>query len=107
MLFTNPKQFQHHSRPTKLCQKILSHILSFTPNKQIHILKALTALSKFTGLYKDWQQIIESYNLKWSYNNSLESFQNMLYALDTMLKWVSEAIKNIPEIYGNIIIFNT
>ena len=84
-------------------------ILSFRPNKQIHIMKALTALSKFTGQYKIWQQTIDAYNLNWSYSDSLALFHSITSentSLETMLQWVRNSIKK-PETYANIIIFDT
>jgi hypothetical protein len=84
-------------------------LLPFTPNKQIHISKALTALSKFTGCYRQWQQTIEDYNLRMviqRFARIFHSIMNEQTSLNAMIQWVRNSIKKIPEIYANIIIYN-
>jgi hypothetical protein len=58
-------------------------------------MKALTALSKFTGCYNLWQDMIGRYNLRWSYSNSLQLFHDMVNekaSLSVMIEWVRDAI---------------
>ena len=87
-----------------------SEILSLSFHKRIHIMKALTALSKFTGNYHVWQDMINHYNLKWSSGDSLQLFHDMVNektSFSTMLDWVKSTISKLPEPYYNIILFNT
>jgi intergrase/recombinase len=73
-------------------------------------MKTLTALSKFTGHYRLWQDTINRYNLKWSSGDSLQIFHDIVNektSLSTMIDWVKEAISKLPEPYYNIIIYNT
>jgi hypothetical protein len=87
-----------------------SEILPLSFDKRIHIMKALTALSKFTGSYNFWQDIISRYNLKWSSGDSLRLFHDMVSektSLSSMMDWVKDAISKLPEPYYNIILFDT
>jgi hypothetical protein len=87
-----------------------SDIISLSFNKRAHIMKALTALSKFTGDYHIWQDMISHYNLKWSSGDSLQLYQELVSektSLSTMMSWVKDAISILPQRYYNIIIFNT
>lgn len=73
-------------------------------------MKALTALSKFTGQYCLWQDMISRYNLKWSSSNSLQLFHDMVNektSFSTMLDWVKDVVIKLPDQYYNIIVFNT
>ncbi len=44
----------------------IGELLTFSPNKRIHIMKALSSLSKFCGCDDLWKQAIKRYNIKWS-----------------------------------------
>jgi intergrase/recombinase len=73
-------------------------------------MKALTALSKFTGCYSIWQDMIGRYNLKWSCGDSLQLFHDMVNektSLSAMIEWVRDTISKLPEPYYNIIVYNT
>jgi hypothetical protein len=86
-----------------------SEILPLSFNKRIHIMKALTAFSKFTGFYNLWQEMISRYNLKWSSGNSLQVFNDIVNentSFSTMMDWLKGLISKLPESYSNIIIFN-
>jgi intergrase/recombinase len=71
---------------------------------------ALANLSKFYGCYDRWLQIRRQYNLKWtSGNNSIQSLQRFFSAdsgIDSMLKWVREAIKVLPEHMSRLVKYN-
>jgi intergrase/recombinase len=73
-------------------------------------MKALTALSKFTGSYNIWQGMLSRYNLKWSCGDSLQVFHDMVNektSLSAMIEWVRDTISKMPEPYYNIIVYNT
>ena len=73
-------------------------------------MKALTALSKFTGCYHPWQDMIIRYNIKWSSGELFQLFREMVNektSLSSMIEWVRDAISKLPEPYYNIILYNT
>ena len=47
-------------------ENTINELLTFSPNKRLHIMKALSSLSKFSGRHDLWKQIIKKYNLLWS-----------------------------------------
>jgi hypothetical protein len=88
-------------------------ILSLPNEKRIHIMKALSSVSKFTGCYDRLRNIITNYQLKWSNENSLDIFKNIILdhdkSYDSMVEWL-KIIINLPNLkkdYRNILLFRT
>ena len=52
-------------------------------------MKALTALSKFSGCYDSWKNMINKYDLKWSTGDALNVFQHIINETnyDVMISW--------------------
>jgi hypothetical protein len=73
-------------------------------------MKALATLSKFTGCYDVWKDIVERYKLKWSSDDTLYLFHQMTdtrYNIDSMMRWLNETRSALPASYANILVFNT
>ena len=47
----------------------LSSLKTLSTEKQRRVMQSLSALSKFTGCYEQYRQMIKAYGLKWSVNN--------------------------------------
>jgi hypothetical protein len=47
-------------------------------NKRLQVMKSLSVLSKFMGCYDKWKSIKERYQLKWSNENSVDTFKNII-----------------------------
>ncbi len=91
-------------------ENTINELLTFSPNKRLHIMKALSSLSKFSGRHDLWKQIIKKYNLLWSTgDNSLSIFNKIVNetSYSDMLKWLKGVISEIPKPQGNLFIFNT
>lgn len=72
-------------------------------------MKSLAALSKYLGSYNKWKDIIQRYQLKWSGDDSLQTFKNITKAgkdYETMTYWLKNAISRLPEKYGNILLYD-
>ena len=86
-------------------------LLQVPPNKRIHVMKALSALARFTGQYNRWRSIVEQYQLSWSTGTEkLDAFTRFFddtKDLDTMLRWLKEAIKSVRTDYANFFLFCT
>jgi intergrase/recombinase len=88
-------------------------ILSLPNEKRIHIMKALSSLSKFVGCYERWRNIINNYQLKWSNDNTLDIFKNIIVdqdkSYDSMFEWLKNFIHllGINKEYKNILLFAT
>ncbi len=88
----------------------ISDLMTFSPNKRLHIMKALSSLSKFLGYSDVWQLAIKRHNIKWSTgNNSFEVFDKIVNQTNysDMLEWIKKATEVLPASQSNIIIFNT
>jgi hypothetical protein len=74
-----------------------------------HAMEALTALSKYLGLYDRWQQIHKRYSLKWTSGDesvkSLERFFNPNLTLDNICALIGQMIAKTPLQIANIIRF--
>jgi len=82
-----------------LFNKPLSEIAHFNRDKRIHIIKALTALSKFLGVYPQFKQRKQAYGIKWQMPSALEVFNHMLTkSNEDVSAWVKEVALEFPEI---------
>jgi hypothetical protein len=88
-----------------------SNILNqLSPNKRIHIMKALSSLARFTGKTEEWRQIRQQYQLSWSTNREtrcLSKFFDSSKDLDTMIGWLKQALQQLPADYANFLLFCT
>ena len=88
-------------------------ILSLPNEKRIHVMKSLSSLSKFAGCYDKWRNIVSKYQLKWSNDNSLDTFKNIILdqdkSYDSMLEWLKNFfhLSNIKKEYRNVLAFTT
>ncbi len=112
---TNTTVNDRYNYSIKYCKYLfdeskINELLTFSPNKRLHIMKALSSLSKFSGRHDLWKQIIKKYNLLWSTgDNSLSIFNKIVNetSYSDMLKWLKGVISEIPKPQGNLFIFNT
>jgi hypothetical protein len=87
-------------------------LLQISPEKRIHAMKSLAALSRFLGAYDIWLQIRQRYNLKWSVEGqSLRSFE-LLFSdeaktLDKMIQWLRHAMDSLPQPHSDTLLFCT
>ncbi|MDF2769500.1 MAG: hypothetical protein K0S91_2335, partial [Nitrososphaeraceae archaeon] len=75
-------------------------LLILSNDKRIHAMKALAALSKYLGCYDLWKSIIERYQLKWSNEDAVQVFQNIVEAdhdFSSMVKWLKDALTKLPQ----------
>jgi hypothetical protein len=86
-------------------------LLRLSPNKRIHVMKALSALARFTGNQESWLQIRQRYGLQWSTGTEkIDAFTRFFDSskdLDTMLQWLREALQVLPPRYANFYLFCT
>ncbi|MFL6349920.1 MAG: hypothetical protein ACJ72X_16725 [Nitrososphaeraceae archaeon] len=87
-----------------------SELLELNGEKRIHVMKSLAALAKYTGCYDRWQQIRESFQLKWSNSDPLRDFNSIFNDgkdVNQMINWVKKTYTEFAPQYANILIFNT
>jgi intergrase/recombinase len=85
-------------------------LLTLSNDNRIHAMKALATFSKYLGCYDLWKDIVQRYQLKWSTEDAVQTFQNMSNVqedLNSMIKWIKEIHSKLPKSYGNILIYDT
>lgn len=86
-------------------------LMQLSPDKRIHVMKALSNLAKFTGRYDQWLHTRQRYNLKWSTGteklDAFERFFDSTKTLDTMLQWLREVTQALPKPYSDFFVFCT
>jgi hypothetical protein len=86
-------------------------LLQVPPNKRIHIMKALSALARYTGNQDTWRTIRQRYGLQWSTGTEkIDAFTRFFddsKDLDTMMGWLKEALHVLPARYANFFLFCT
>ena len=74
-------------------------------------MKALAALSKYLGYYDKWKNIIQRYQLKWSSEDTFETFNNVMMNNEqnytSMMDWLKNSCSKLSSHYSNILLFNT
>ena len=86
-------------------------LVQLSPNKRIHVMKAISSLARYTGQQDTWRTIRQQYGLQWSTGTEkLDAFTRFFDSskdLDTMLQWLREAIQVLPPNYANFYLFCT
>jgi intergrase/recombinase len=85
-------------------------LLELSKDKRLHAMKALATLSKYVGCYDEWKDIRERHQLKWSDENGLKAFNDIMNCKEnynSMMNWIIDTISKLPVQYGNIILYNT
>jgi hypothetical protein len=87
-------------------------LLQIQGDKRIQIMKAISSLARFTAQVPAWHEIKQRYNLKWSTGTEkLDAFQRFFNddgksSLNSMLKWVKDALEILPAQMGEAIKWN-
>ncbi len=85
-------------------------LLSLPDSTRQNVMKSLVLLSKYWGCYNHWKEIKDRYQLKWSNDDGLQAFNEILNGKSNytaMLEWLRDTCSKIPKSYANILIFNT
>jgi hypothetical protein len=86
-------------------------LLQLSPNKRIHIQKALSCLARFTGRAEQWRQIRQQYQLSWSTGTEkIDAFSRFFddsRSSDVMVQWLREAVQVLPSKHANLLLFCT
>ena len=91
-------------------------LMKVTNGCRVHVMRALSTLSKYTGCYDEWMKIVKKYQLKWKNENynSLNTFKNIFgieegseQSLPKMIMWIKTSISALPKEVSNILLFNT
>lgn len=94
-----------------LALRYIEELQQLSPNKRIHVMKALSSLARYTGQTDIWLAIRQQYGLQWSTGTEkIDAFTRFFddsKDLDTMLQWLREALQVLPADYANFLVFCT
>lgn len=109
----NPKSVRDRIRYAKQYWYVLDsgdaqELFQLNREKRMHVLKSLANLAKYTGRYDQFLEIRKRYNLKWSNEDPIQSFERFFNPdlnLDVTLQRIKEMIRLTPTSIGQIIKF--
>ena len=85
-----------------LRQRNFSSLKLLQPDKRLHVIKALSCLSKFTGVHDIFKELIKAYDLKWSNGNSdAIILRRLLRSKDNgndIREWITTVKQKIPRL---------
>ncbi len=90
------KKFSHC-----LINRDLSELQLLSPDKRVHVMKALAALSKFLGVYEDFKALIKNYGFTWKGRNSDDRIIERLTKIkkpNEIFNWIKEVKRKLPEL---------
>ena len=94
-----------------LISQNLTDVQQLSPNKRIHVMKALSCLAKFLGCYDSWQSNCKRQRLSWSTGTEkIDAFNRFFDSsrdLDTMIEWLRQAMAALPSQYSRFPLFCT
>ena len=79
-------------------------------DKKLQIMKSLAVLSKYMGCYDKWKDIKDRYQLKWSNENSVDTFKKIINednSFNNLLEWLKNTSSQISDKYRNILFYCT
>jgi len=83
-----------------LLNRDFSELRKLNDDKRVHVLKALSALAKFVGVYDDFRALRRNYGLKWSGKNSDDVIiARLTKVVDSseVYEWIRNVKVAIPE----------
>jgi intergrase/recombinase len=84
-----------------LFNRNFSTLKLLTDSQRVHAMKALSALSKFAGIYETFKGLVKNYGLKWSTKTSSDLIIERLIKTtnpNEIFDWVNQVITTIPEL---------
>jgi hypothetical protein len=85
-------------------------IQTFSNDKRLQVMKSLSVLSKFMDCYDNWKEIKDRYQLKWSNENSVDTFKKIINegnSFNNLLEWLKNTSSEISETHRNILFYCT
>ena len=77
----------------------LTRLKTLSTDKRLHAMKALSALSKFLGVYDVYKQMLKAYGLKWSVNTDNAIIARLVKARTSgdLVDWIKMVKREFPE----------
>ncbi|MEM3596754.1 MAG: integrase [Candidatus Bathyarchaeia archaeon] len=94
--FSYARQYAHC-----LVSENLSDLMVLSDDKRGHVLKALSVLAKYLGVYEKFKQLVRSYGLKWSGKAKDDLLiQRLTKVIDpeSIFQWVKQIKADFPDL---------
>ena len=78
-----------------------SEVKVLSDDKRVHVLKALSALSKFLGIYEDFKSLVRNYGLKWKGKSSDDLIiERLTRTVDSneVFEWIRKVKSEVSEL---------
>jgi len=102
-----PTVFSYAKKYHGMLNGSLTELDAFSKSKRNNVLKALIALSKYLGIYKQFKTKIANYGIKWENQSSVEAFLRIRNANDDVVEWAKACISVLDESKGTLVKFTT
>jgi intergrase/recombinase len=93
-----------------LLEENAKYLVVLPNDKRLQVMKSLSVLSKFMGCYDNWKDIKERYQLKWSNENSVDTFKKIINednSFNSLLEWLKNTSSQISESHRNLLFYCT
>ena len=83
-----------------LINRDLGELQSLSVDKRLHVMKALSALSKFLGVYEEYKRLLKNYGLKWSVNSGDPIINRLTKTVDSneIFDWIRKVKREKPSL---------
>jgi len=84
-----------------LLKRDFGELNTFSDSKRNHVLKALSGLAKFLGIYEEFKGLVKAYGLKWKSVNADDLIISRLSKTDEgsdVLKWIEKVKMKLPKL---------
>ena len=84
-----------------LLKRDFSELNTLSDSKRNHVLKALSGLAKFLGMYEEFKGLVKAYGLKWKTGNAEDLIISRLIKANgnnDVLKWIRKVKARLPKL---------
>jgi len=97
--------FRMAKKHSALLNGNLRELDSLSKSNRSNALKALIALSRYLGCYRQFKSRISDYGLKWETQNSMEAFLRIMNTKTDLMDWVGRCLTSLDESESTFIRF--
>ncbi|KPV64543.1 MAG: hypothetical protein AOA65_0939 [Candidatus Bathyarchaeota archaeon BA1] len=101
-----PTVYCYARKFSQLLDGNLAELESFSRPKRGAVLRALTALSKYIGVYEGFKQRMKNYGMRWECQGSFESFLRIMRNRNSdVMEWVKRCLEAFDRPYATFVEF--
>ena len=101
----SPTVFCYAKKHHRMLNGDFGELESFSKSKKNTVLKALIALSKYLGVYREFKLHMNNYGVKFEQSNSVDAFLRIMNSKHDILDWVNDALACLDKSQGLFVKF--